>query len=121
MSDSSGWWAKKLGTPAPPQQQQAPSYPATGPVYRGPAPLPPATENTQVTKDNVVEMAGRWQGGQGTKTETSTCPQCGSGDYFSRTNVPGSKVINTNSGSTSGAAPHCYSCGYNGMYTQAGG
>lgn len=121
---SDGWWARKLGNPPPavPQYQQQ-SYPATQqPSYR-PPPLGAQTplQHVQVTKDNVVELAGLWQGGQGTKTETSRCPQCSSGDYFSRMNVSGSRVVNTSSGTTASAAPHCFDCGFNGLYTQAGG
>lgn len=130
---SSSWWARKLGNEpaAPPQHQgypqqqgypQAPSYPATGPGYHGPPPQQPqTTEHIQVTKENVVALTGLWKGGQGTKTETQSCPNCGSGDYFSRANVSGSKMVNTNSGTMAHAAPHCFDCGHNGLYTQAGG
>lgn len=128
MSTSS-WWARKLGNPEPAQQPQPqygypqqPSYPATGPAYHGPPPQQPqSTQHIQVTKDNVVALTGLWQGGQGTKTETMRCPSCGSGDYFSRANVSGSKMVNTNSGTMAHAAPHCFDCGYNGLYEQAGG
>lgn len=124
-NSSSSWWARKLGTepqrPAPtPQYGQPASYPQT-PVYGGPPPLQPSTQHVQVTKDNIVAMTGMWKGGQGTKTETSRCPNCGGTDFFSRSNVNGSRIINSNSGTTASAAPHCFDCGYNGMYTQAGG
>lgn len=130
---SSSWWARKLGTePQQPAPQWSPapvqtvpghaaSYPATGPAYQGPPPMGAQTQHIQVTKDNVVALTGLWQGGQGTKTETQRCPQCGSSDYFSRANVSGSKMVNTNSGTMAHAAPHCFDCGHNGMYTQAGG
>lgn len=121
---SSDWWARKLGNApaAAPQQPSYPQYPTTQQPSHRPPPMGGGdTQHIQVTKDNVVELAGRWQGGQGTKTETQRCPSCGSGDYFSRANVSGSRTINTNSGVAAHAAPHCFDCGYNGLYEQAGG
>jgi hypothetical protein len=70
--------------------------------------MPPKSVNMQVTGENINQAAGLWQGGQGTKTETSLCPNCGSDLFFSRSNS--GSVISQNGMAT--PAPRCYSCGY---------
>jgi len=62
-----------------------------------------------VTIENLYAMAGHWHGGQAHKVDTDPCPRCGSNQFFSRIN-----------GKTRGPepAPHCYNCGYNGMFDQ---
>lgn len=68
----------------------------------------PQQKNVQVTGENVAEVAMTWQGGEGTRRETSNCPNCGSNLYFSRSNTGTTVSI---SGMAT-PAPRCYSCGY---------
>lgn len=65
-----------------------------------PAPTQQSAPGVAVTPENFTDVAGLWQGGQGTRTETSRCPACGGDHYFSRRNS-GQQV-----------PAHCYSCGY---------
>lgn len=106
---SNSWWERKLGTEA----QRAPSHPPsipTPPPQAAPVPAR-AVENSQqvdLTQDNFVDAAQTWQGGEGARTETQSCPSCGSSLYFSRSN---SGTMVTQAGQVS-AAPRCYECGY---------
>lgn len=117
---SSDWYARKLGQNAP-----SPYTRTSTPPSRPPAParieqVPQHTRDqqpeVQVTADNVAEAAALWHGGQGTKSETENCPNCGSHLFFSRSNGTGeaggsgSKVF-TQAGTASVAA-RCFSCGY---------
>lgn len=122
MSD---WYARKLAQ----MQGQAPpapaptSYPAQHPGYGVPQqPQGPPTQQgpthqydtsqIQVTNENVAEVAGLWQGGEGTKKETTRCPECHRNSFFSRSNAPG--VINVNTGQMVKPNPQCMDCGYAG-------
>lgn len=107
---SADWWARKLGQPAPrPPGVQLPPPPVLPPLSAPVQPQQPAgSPNTQVTGENIVDAAAAWQGGLGTRTETTPCPACGGGLYFSRANVGPSQ------------APRCYSCGYNSRFPQQG-
>jgi len=115
---SADWWARKLaaqGRPAtaPPQAPtQQPSYPHTGPTPP-PAPLPHgAQQEIVVTKDNLVEAAAQWKGGEATRKETQHCPDCGSNNFFSNSSSgPGSRVFTQ--GGAMPVAPRCFDCGYN--------
>jgi hypothetical protein len=55
--------------------------------------------------DNLFDVARFWKGGQAHKVDRQPCPQCGSPQFYSRTQ-----------GIRRGPppAPHCYNCGYNG-------
>ena len=119
MSDSASWFAKKLGTARPaPQQQPAyqppPSYP------QGPNPPPhvppvPQPQHIQVTKDNIAEVAGMWQGGKATKTETARCPNCGGDKYFSMANgesLGGAGARLATERGMANTSPRCFECGY---------
>jgi predicted RNA-binding Zn-ribbon protein involved in translation (DUF1610 family) len=62
-----------------------------------------------VTLENLYEMAGHWHGGKAHQVDTQPCPNCGSNQFFSRSQ-----------GIRRGPppAPHCYNCGYNGLFEQ---
>lgn len=117
---SSDWYARKLGNQQPSSYTRS-STPPSGPS--APARIEQVPQHTraqqpevQVTAENMAEAAALWQGGQGTKTETQSCPNCGSHLYFSRSNGTGesggsgAKVF-THSGAMPVAA-RCFSCGY---------
>jgi len=133
MSDSAGWWANRIGQQrgAPqayqPPPQQPPQYPYPGQhqqpqqqqVQQPPQILSDeafiAAGRTQgnehgVTPMDVLERAGA-KGGKGTRTETSTCPECGGNQFFQRKAL--AKMGHA-------PAPYCHSCGYNGMFEQYG-
>jgi hypothetical protein len=79
---NSDWWAKKLGQqPQAPQGRPDPT-PAMPPSQQPMAPMP-AFQQTQAAKAQSA-------------SQTATCPDCGSGNYFAIQN----------------AAPRCYDCGY---------
>lgn len=128
MSDTGGWWARKLGgaqqarqqpqfQPYQPQQfqvpQGTPQYPvqqqhngAEGAYARQ---LDRLQGNGGVTTENLFQMAGLWQGGPGHKADPDPCPDCGSNQYFSRAGK---------NSRLPPPAPHCYNCGYNGLFSQ---
>jgi predicted nucleic-acid-binding Zn-ribbon protein len=82
-----------------PQQQ----LPAVQQMPQQPQPPP------QVTMENLFDAMKFWKGGPAAKTDPDPCPNCGSGQYFSR-------AIGRRGPPP---APHCYNCGYNeGMFTQ---
>ena len=119
---SSDWFARKLagGRPAPPQHVQ-PSYPQ-GPPPPTYIPPVPQSQQPQVTKDNIAEVAGLWKGGEGTRKETTKCPNCGGDAFFSIQNAPGSRIATQNG--MASAAPRCFECGYttrHGLQTGAAG
>lgn len=126
MSDTQGWYARKVAAfrgqssaPAPPATQYAPVQQQ---AYRGIAPqtMPPHLQPQQeqprqagigfdgkVTIENFVGAMSFWKGGKG-QQERERCPNCGD-TLWSRTN-----------GTRRGPppAPLCYHCGYNGMFEQ---
>ena len=125
MSD---WWSKKLGGPvsAPPashpptghrpivgyqqqQQQQVAQPQQQQQVVQQQGPVPPGVDPSQWNQGpkmsdmllvDPVEVPAQ---AKGMLTETDLCPQCGGGNYFSRSN-----------GVLRGHAPmpHCYDCGF---------
>lgn len=113
MSTDSDWWSRRLGN-APQQRSNAPAayqqpqMPAQQPMHPQ-APQYNQQQQPRVTAENLYEAAMSWQGGPAARTETQSCPQCGGGHYFSRTNGPSRGPA---------PAPMCYDCGYNGMFTQ---
>lgn len=107
------WYARRLGQPAP--QQRGSTPPAAPPAQRYQAPAAPRPD-VQVTAANVAEAAALWQGGEGIRTETENCPQCGSDLYFSRANGTGEAGgsggrVYTQAGIATVAA-RCFSCGF---------
>jgi hypothetical protein len=126
MSDTSGWWAKKLGAQArqrPPtnaEWNQRPLVPqGSPPLYAQPQGAEGAyaeqlarlqQQPERVTTENLFQMAGHWQGGPAHKADPDPCPECGSNQYFSRA-AKFSRLPPP--------APHCYNCGFNGgLFTQ---
>jgi predicted RNA-binding Zn-ribbon protein involved in translation (DUF1610 family) len=113
MSD---WWARKLGRQdAPPPTPQARNLPPgyqPQPQYPQQVPQQPQQfdpNQVRVTTENLFAMAGQWQGGPAHRTETQPCPQCGGNQFFSRA---------TGMSRLPAPAPHCYNCGYNGLFQQ---
>ena len=133
MSGDDGWWARRLGHQQPPPQQQ-PNYNVPGthrqqqpqqypvqPQQFQPQPQPypqqqqqPSIEeqlqHVQVTPENFKELSKHWKGGKGMQEENHPCPECGGGHYYSRSQ-------GARRGPT--PAPHCFDCGYNGLFEQA--
>lgn len=139
MTDSSSWWAKKLGrapvTPTQPQIIQPRIQPrSNGLVGPSGGSITPAGTQAQMwqeqqrngpppvmIEDDTVPGGKRmnwraWAGGRANQEETSRCPNCGSSHYFSRRSE--SKI--TQNG-TAAPAPQCFECSYNGMFTIFGG
>lgn len=129
MSDSQGWYARKVaafrGQPTAagqPAAQYAPApqaYAGMGTQQRAPT-APPHLQHLdrqptqpgvgfdgRVTIENFAQAMGFWRGGKG-QQEQERCPNCGD-TLWSRTN-----------GKSRGPAPAplCYHCGYNGMFEQ---
>lgn len=126
---SANWWARKLGTPPPqtPAPQQHYAYPPSQQVQPGLAPFSaPQTPPAVVTAENITDSAAMWQGGQGTKTETAHCPNCGSPNYFSRANQGFQNPNHTGAGpsvtterGTAHVAGRCFDCGFTSAATHA--
>ena len=115
--DSSGWYARNVGSrvaqhtqqqqqapPPPPQQQQ--QYVQPQQQY-SPPPQQPALNNVH----DVVAGMAQWQGGEATRTETQRCPKCGGNHFFSRSQ-------GTHRGPP--PAPSCFDCGYSGGLFEQG-
>lgn len=79
--NNADWWAKKLGTPQVPQGRPDVSPPM--PPSQVPMAPMPAFQQPQTSKAQSAN-------------QVTTCPDCGSGNYFAIQN----------------AAPRCYDCGY---------
>ena len=118
MSD---WWSKKLSGEKPTVPR--PSLPPTQVPMRFPASVTAQAQPQQgyVNSDepepeNLTQFlkSNKTKGGEATRKETMTCPDCGSPYVFSRTGRGANTMIN-------GAhpAPRCYECGWNGLYDQA--
>jgi len=96
---NSNWWANKLGNPGP--------RPSTPPVSS------PPRQPLQVTPQQAHGMPVEYDAEQDTLTttkaqsvrQTSQCPECMSGNYFS---APGSSY------------QRCYDCGYPVMQSGSG-
>jgi hypothetical protein len=119
MSDA-GWYQRKMaqmrsGTlqrPAPqPYQQPQPQY--QQPTYQQQAPVqhyqPQPQQAPPVTIENLFGAMGHWRGGKAHQLDREPCPQCGGNQFYSRS-----------AGARRGPppAPHCYNCGYNGLFEQ---
>jgi len=145
MSDSSSWWAKKLGggsAPAPSrptnvpntwnvpiQREPTPAHmapPDDLPVehYDAPAPAPPG-------QLHALDAVVRFKGSKAAQNERMECPNCTSPSrkvyLFSRAqgqNENGSRVtlakMNAN-GQMCAPASVCFECGYNGLFEAFGG
>lgn len=123
---SSDWWSRKIsGQPEAPRTSTPPTGFTERPGIRIGIPMqqqyqqPPTNHGRTDVLDpnraasdqiNMGEAIRMWRGGEAHRRETMTCPSCGSGNVFSRSN-----------GMVNGAfpAPHCYECGWNGKYEQA--
>lgn len=70
----------------------------------------PDPHSVKTTIENLWGQMLGWQGGKAHKIDPDPCPQCGSNQYFSRT---GAEVRRGPP-----PAPHCFSCGFNGMFDQ---
>jgi hypothetical protein len=82
--NSADWWAKKLGQQQPVQQGRPDPTP----------PMPPS-QQPMAMMPQFQQPANPAEKAQSSK-QTATCPDCGSGNFFSIQN----------------AAPRCYDCGY---------
>lgn len=143
MSDSSSWFARKLGLPqAPPQQQQAytqqppappPQQWQTNPQYQGPMPQnapvqEPADPSTvgqaylnaykgKQAGVTFLDVANQWRGDRkkgAAKHEPYSCPECGGNNFFTRQSLKSTRIPGMQ------PAPLCMDCGYNGMFEQYG-
>jgi ribosomal protein S27E len=80
--NNADWWAKKLGQPQAPQGRPDPT--PSMPPSQQPMQSMPAFQQPQETKAQSAK-------------QTASCPDCGSGNYFS---------------ATPQTAFRCYDCGY---------
>ena len=128
------WWANKLQQNQPlgikVQPAQAPVAPQPQPVQHGhpQQPVHPLQHDTppepqDLSKISYQEIARAhdgekiskyWKGGEAMRKEGSlVCPECGTATSYT-----------AYSGNTARIAgfpprPHCFECGYNGLFTQA--
>src|SRR4051794_19979841 len=113
MSD---WYARRLARARTEAPQQRPQYQQQGPpAYQQQRPPPgynpaPDPHSVPTTIGNLWDQMQGWRGGKAHKVDPDPCPQCGSNQYFSRT---GAEVRRGPA-----PAPHCFGCGYNGMFEQ---
>lgn len=114
MSD---WWSKKLAGEKPSVDRTG-LPPVNVPLRFGQVTVNPNTQQqTQRTEDlpppesfSEALQRGTTKGGEAARN-AMTCPECGSGNVFSRAKG------NTQNGAH--PAPRCYECGWNGLYDQA--
>jgi predicted nucleic-acid-binding Zn-ribbon protein len=120
------WYAKRIanGAPAPRPQRSTPPTGMAGPPQQQtfqPYQQHPATyeqpqqgqRQYESLSDAMSDPNLRSAGGDGAKAqEIYSCPNCGSKDFFTRRTMGGAMG--------KPPAPHCMSCGYNGMYEQFG-
>lgn len=105
------WWAKKLGggQPQPPPRTQPTPYPGQTPAQQPYPPQQPPQQPQPHPAQEEGEEGGLHRGdpqswaraSKAAKTETTACPECGSGNYFSATYA--------DKGSNKS---HCFDCGY---------
>jgi hypothetical protein len=124
MSD---WWSKKIAGEKPTAPRTY-ATPPTSPVLNFPVAQPQqqVQQGNQELLDpnraptdqlNMSDAIRLWKGGEAARKEgNSTCPECGSIYVFSRVGRGSNSMIN-------GAqpAPRCYSCGWNGRFSQGDG
>jgi len=95
----------------PSQYQQPPQQQWVGQQYVQQQPQqyqqPPQPE--PVTIANLWDAMKEWRGGKAHRVDAQPCPECGGNQYYSRSE-----------GARRGPppAPHCYNCGYNGLFEQ---
>jgi hypothetical protein len=82
--NNTDWWAKKLGNPQPQQQGRSDPTPGMPPSQQPMAVMP------QFQQTDLSRLAP-------SSTSTTSCPDCGSGNYMS----PAPQI-----------ASRCYDCGY---------
>ncbi len=127
---SNGWWANKIQQ-AQPQvhglrvQPQAPVQAQPIQQQGHPlqhAPVPPPQElgkisYQQIAKEHDGEKISKfWQGGEGVRTEGHmACPQCGSSTSFTAYSGAGGMAASIGGNRP---RPHCFECGYNGLFIQ---
>jgi hypothetical protein len=119
---SSDWYARKLArfrqeSPPPPQSQPQAyqGHSTVWPQQLAPQrsynnlPVPDTPPNGATNIANFFDMTRLWKGGKAHRIDPDPCPECGSPQFYSRTegNLRGPPP-----------APHCYNCGYNGIFTQ---
>jgi len=130
MTSSKDWWANKIAqqTPAPavaplplvPHAQPALRLQHTQPQQAEPAPIPQADAveefdgskgYLEIAQEHDGEKISRmWKGGQAMKTEGELrCPNCGSMNIFTRSNVT---MMNSGTGQRASAKPRCFECGW---------
>lgn len=113
------WWSRKLSNQPSPPRTPPSTMPARPGAIQFPAVAQPVHQVTpqeapHLTSDGEIRMGDAirsWQGGEASRKETQSCPECNSHLVFSRakgTTVNGYPP-----------APRCYSCGWNGKYMQA--
>lgn len=117
------WWTRRLSSDAP-APASSPSLPPITPPMRTAIRIPTQSQQPQASHNSNVLDPTRaendnipmgdairlWKGSRAMQRETMTCPDCGSDHVFSRSNGAG---INGAS-----PAPQCYTCGWNGKYSQ---
>lgn len=86
MSTSADWFARKLQGATPAVQQGRPDV--TPPMPATQQPLPPMPQQFQQVSDPTAKAQSA--------SQTATCPDCNSGNYFSFQN----------------SQTRCYDCGY---------
>lgn len=70
--------------------------------------MPPQRE--PVTVGNMWNAMQVWRGGKAHKVDAYPCPNCGSDKFYSRTGAEARRGP--------APAPHCFECGYNGLFDQ---
>ena len=130
------WWADKIQQNQPggirvspslqqqhyPVQQHQPQQPVQYPPqpqpYQDPGPIDGSKISyQQLAREHDGEKISKyWRGGEAMKTEGHLgCPQCGSSTSYTQ--------YSGNAGLAAGIAgnrprPHCFECGYNGLFVQ---
>ena len=113
MSD---WYRNKFGRQPQARQQYVPFQQQGQPQQPPPGYIPISTPNDgkpppgATNVHNFWDMMLLWRGGKAHKIDAEPCPQCGSVRYYSR----------TGEGARRGPppAPHCFDCGFNGLFDQ---
>lgn len=88
----------------PPQWGQAPTQEHTLQNVQQVPQQPP-----KVTVENLAEAAAFWKGGQGSQSSAMPCPRCGGPHFYTDMGTSARGVQ---------PAPHCFNCGYNGLFEQ---
>ena len=114
MSDTSSWYKRKLasarsGAPMPSTRQQPAQPQQFVPFQRQQLDMFNQPVREPINIHNLWGAMQTWQGGKAHRIDNEPCPECGSDKYYSRTE-----------GARRGPppAPHCFACGYNGLFTQ---